>query len=127
MTKENADKDGGEFLRKEDSGPTEKEWKVLKERSRKRGQSGGIEIFLPRREPTSIYSCTVYEIFDRNTRCGTGINSGVPSRYERGTFRVLERWNGAIRASVFMCARLDIYYRSYPCDQPAKYLIFPIF
>lgn len=41
MTKENADKDGGEFLRKEDSGPTEKEWKVLKERSRKRGQSGG--------------------------------------------------------------------------------------
>lgn len=81
------------------------------------------------RESTSIYSCTVYEIFDRNTRCGTGINSGVPSRYERGTFRVLEWWNRRpFDASVFMCARLDIYYRSYPpVIRRQKYLIFPIF
>lgn len=53
MTKENADKDGGEFLRKEDSGPTEKEWKVLKERSRKRGQSGGNK----REKQASRYFC----------------------------------------------------------------------
>lgn len=45
MTKENADKDGGKFLRrKEDSEPNRKEWKVWRndrEKEGGRGQSGG--------------------------------------------------------------------------------------
>lgn len=44
MTKENADKDGGKFLRrKEDSEPNRKEWKVWRNDREKEGggQSGG--------------------------------------------------------------------------------------